>query len=222
MAIRWADWMEAADDIEGLWTRYRALEDQGGDRATVLDALTAFVRRVEAAPPNIRRTWVDECLRASSDPKAGFHIRSPLFQRVLFPELKARYVTGDAPAARALAQLSQPLFRYRAGWEALGRPGEVDLWKEAYRRDPSFEDARAKLVVSTANFIRYTLHELPAGVLYGTDGATLEQCDDLVAGALSGAEARTVAGPGAPRATPRPRASTPSGYCTASPRTSRR
>lgn len=172
--------MEAADDIEGLWKRYRALENQGGDRPTVLEALTAFVGRVEGAPPNIRRTWVDECLRASSDPNAGFHIRSPLFERVLFPELKARYVTGDAPAALALAQLSQQLFRYRAGWEALGRPGEVDLWKEAYRRAPSVEDARAKLVSSTANFIQYTLHELPAGVLYGTDGATLEQCDDLV------------------------------------------
>lgn len=173
--------MEAADEIEGLWRRYRELENRGGDRATMLDALIAFVGRVEAAPPNIRRTWADECLRASSDPKARLHIRSPLFERVLFPELKARYITGDAPAARALAQLSQQLFRYREGWEALGWPGEVDLWKEAYRRDPSFEHARAKLVSATANFIHYTLHELPAGVLYGTDGATLEQCDELVA-----------------------------------------
>jgi hypothetical protein len=172
--------MEAGDDLEGLWKRYRELENRG-DRAAVLDALSAFVTGVENAPASVRGFWTDECLRASSDPNSGFRIRAPLFQRVLFPELRARYVAGDAPAARALAQLSQELFRYREGWEALGWPGEVDLWKEAYRRDPTSGDARAKLVAATASFIRYTLHELPAGVLYGSDGATLEQCNDLVA-----------------------------------------
>jgi hypothetical protein len=25
----------------------------------------------------------------------------------------------------------------------------------------------------------YVLHELPAGILYGTDGATIDQCDEL-------------------------------------------
>jgi hypothetical protein len=172
--------MEAEDDIEGLWRRYRELEEHGV-RAAVLDALTAFVARIEVAPPDLRRRWTDECLRSSFDPKTGFRVRAPLFQRVLFPELQARYAAGDADAARSLAQLAQHLFRYREGWESLGFPGEVDLWKEAYRRDPSSEEARAKVVDSTALFIQYTLHELPVGVLYGPDGATLEQCDDLIA-----------------------------------------
>ena len=171
--------MEPADDIEGLWRQYRELEN-GGDRAAMLSALAAFVPRIEGAPSDIRQTWIDECLRASSDPNDGFRIRAPLFQRVLFPELKTRYLAGDAASARALAGLSQELYRYAAGWAELGWPGEVDLWKEAYRRDPTSDLARAKLLASTARFIQYTLHELPAGVLYGTDGATVEQCDDLL------------------------------------------
>ncbi|MGC4070166.1 MAG: hypothetical protein QM784_37010 [Polyangiaceae bacterium] len=172
--------MDAADDIDELWRHYLELENRG-DRAAMLDALAAFVGRIENAPQHTRQIWADECLQASSAPKAGFRVRAPLFQRVLFPELKARYIAGEAQAARALAQLSQELFRFREGWEALGWPSEVDLWKEAYRRDPSAEDARARLVTSTASFIMYTLHELPAGVLYGSNGATLEQCDDLIA-----------------------------------------
>lgn len=121
------------------------------------------------------------CIRTCVDANARIRIRAPLFRRVLFPELRSRYAAGDAAAARILAELSQELFRYREGWEQLGWPGQVDLWKEAYRRDPSSEVARAKLVASTANFIRYTLHELPSGVLYGSDGASIAQCDDLVA-----------------------------------------
>jgi len=171
--------VEPADDIEGLWRHYRELENRG-DRAAMLSALTAFVARIEGAPSDIRQTWIDKCLRASADPNDRFRIRAPLFQRVLFPELKARYLAGDAASARALAELSQELYRYAAGWAELGWPGEIDLWKEAYRRDPSSDLARAKLLASTAQFIRYTLHELPAGILYGTDGATVEQCNDLV------------------------------------------
>jgi hypothetical protein len=172
--------VDPPDDIERLWRQYRELEDRA-ERAAMLSALEAFVARVEAAPSSIRALWIDKCLRARADPNHGFQIRAPLFQRVLFPELQSRYIAGDAAAARTLAELSQELYRYREGWKALGWPGEVDLWKEAYRRDPSSDVARVKLVESTAHFIQYTLHELPAGVLYGTDGATAEQCNDLVA-----------------------------------------
>jgi hypothetical protein len=170
--------VELADDIEGLWRRYREAENRG-DRATILRALTAFVARIETAPASVRGVWTDECLRAASNPKDALRIRAPLFQRVLFPELKSRYLAGDAASARALAEFSQELFRYREGWAGLGWPGEVDLWKEAYRRDPSSDVTRVKLVASTARFIQYTLHELPAGVLYGNNGATVEQCKDL-------------------------------------------
>ena len=172
--------MERTDDIEGLWRRYRELESRG-DRGAFLRALEAFVARVESATPSVRRYWTDECLRAASDATAPVRLRAPLFQRVVFPELRSRYLAGDAASARALAEFSQDLFRYREGWEALGWPGEVDLWKEAYHRDPSSDFARMKLVASIARFIQYTLHELPAGVLYGNNSATVEQCSDLEA-----------------------------------------
>jgi hypothetical protein len=89
-------------------------------------------------------------------------------------------LAGDPTAAIVLAELSQELFRYRDGWAALGYPGEMELWQEAYRRDPTSEKARSMLVKSIARHIQYTLHELPAGVLFGTNGATIEQCSELI------------------------------------------
>lgn len=168
------------DHVEALWNRYLDLEIRG-DRAAYLEALESFAQRFETLPSDTRTAWVDAFLRARSRPDAVVRVRTPLFRRVLFPVLKERYVAGDAEACRLLAEFSRQLYRYKEGWADLGHPSELDLWKEAYRRDPGFEAVRSRLVDSIAGFVRYTLHELPIGVLYGTDGATLEQCDDLLA-----------------------------------------
>ena len=47
-------------------------------------------------------------------------------------------------------------------------------------QDPNDSRSRQQLIRIIANHLRYTLHELPAGVLFGTDGATVEQCDELL------------------------------------------
>jgi hypothetical protein len=76
----------------------------------MVSALGAFIRRIEDSPPDTRATWVEHFLRARID---DLPVRAPLFQRVLFPELKARYVAGDAEACLFLAKLSRELIRYR-------------------------------------------------------------------------------------------------------------
>ncbi len=37
------------------------------------------------------------------------------------------------------------------------------------------------MVQRLAGYLEYTLHELPDGVLYGADGATEQECDELLA-----------------------------------------
>jgi hypothetical protein len=55
------------------------------------------------------------------------------------------------------------------------------LLLEALRVDPSDRKARQNLVGRRASYLKYTLHELPTGVLYGHNGATIAECDELVA-----------------------------------------
>ena len=55
------------------------------------------------------------------------------------------------------------------------------LLLEAVRVDPSDRKARRILVRHRASYLEYTLHELPAGVLYGHNAATIAECDELVA-----------------------------------------
>lgn len=35
-------------------------------------------------------------------------------------------------------------------------------------------------LIHKISYIRYTLHELPSGVLYGSNGATDKECDELI------------------------------------------
>jgi hypothetical protein len=106
-----------------------------------------------------------------------------LFERVLFPALAEALDARVPGSARWLAGLSQHLHRCRACMERLGhdRSSEWALLRAAAAQDPADGLSRRQLVRLIADHLRYTLHELPAGVLYGVDGATVDQCDELLA-----------------------------------------
>ena len=53
------------------------------------------------------------------------------------------------------------------------------LLEETLRRDPSCDAARTELVRRHLDYIGFTLHELPVGVLYGMHGATPTECEEL-------------------------------------------
>src|SRR5262249_24513856 len=45
--------------------------------------------------------------------------------------------------------------------------------------DPADQRSRQRLLETIAERLRYSLHEIPAGVLYGIDGASPQQCQEL-------------------------------------------
>jgi hypothetical protein len=166
-------------ELRKIWISYLAHEAHGLRR----DALADLRRMIEAlqADPPLRDAWVAELLARREHGATHEPLRVPLFQQVIFPFLEERYRAGDAGAARWLARLSQLLLQARACWETLGWPGPIALWREAYRRDPADEESRKALIGEMVSHTRYTLHELPTGVLSGADGATPDECTDLLA-----------------------------------------
>jgi hypothetical protein len=57
---------------------------------------------------------------------------------------------------------------------------ERGLLREALRVDPSDVKARRGLIENEARYLQYTIHELPAGVLYGHNSASIEECSELL------------------------------------------
>jgi hypothetical protein len=162
-------------EIHELWLRYVDQEVQGV-RKRALGTLGQFTTALRAADQPLRDRWARQFLQQKLEEGLGVPLRTPLFEEILFPLLVKDYRSGDCHAAKWLAQLGQVLIQARPCWEAMGRPSTGELWREAYRRNPDDEQVRKELIDVIASHIRYTLHELPAGVLFGANGATSDEC----------------------------------------------
>jgi hypothetical protein len=170
-----------AEALEELWQTYIDAERKG-IRADALRALAAAVDALLELPRDERHSWV---LRVASDfagDNCGFPLRTPLFRKVILPELAAGTLAGEPSCARLLAHFDQFLLRVGPGECALPEAlcSRRGLLAEALRLEPSDSRARAALVEWDARYLVYTLHELPSGVLYGHDGASVDQCEELL------------------------------------------
>jgi hypothetical protein len=170
--------MDLPGDVQTNWRRYLDLERRGRLCGGV-NINDEIVSRVEALDPSARLVWARNLLTCKLDLHEVIVFGTPLFERVLFPALMEWYAHGDPNAAKWLAQLSEKVLSSRGCWEAMGGPGEVDLWEEAYRRNPNDDDIRQSLVKAIASYIRYTLHELPICVLCRNGWPSEEQCELL-------------------------------------------
>ncbi len=164
--------------MEGLWQQYRDAEARRV-RHQAVAALDVLIARVLEQPEHEWRAWARAVAAAVSDKKDDVPIRMPLFRRVLLPALIDGINREEPGCARWLAHLESLLMRC----DLEGLPENLrtadGLLQEALRVDPSDAVSRRRLVESWASYLDYTLHELPSGVLYGHDGATPEQCDEL-------------------------------------------
>jgi hypothetical protein len=166
-------------DVEALWVEYQDAE-KDRIRGLTMDRLETFIDRLLAEPSNVWRPWALELAASVADRGSDLQVRFPLFRRVLLPALAKGVTSHEAGCARWLARFESLL--YHSDQSAL--PEElrtaVALLREAVRLDADDALARRRLVERHASYLDYTLHELPDEVLYGQDGATPEQCDDLL------------------------------------------
>lgn len=152
-------------------------------RQTALVKLELFIESLKAIHCGEWHPWALDIARQVADTKADIPVRSPLFKDVLFPALHDAICSGAAEPVRWLAGFSQLLYHSKEALEKLPEDmrSEFGLLCEAVRRNP--QDAKSKQRLRDLHQSRfdYVLHELPVGVLYGHDGATIEQCAELLA-----------------------------------------
>lgn len=163
-----------------LWDVYQRLESRSV-RAEKLRALAAFLDCLAKSPDHEWFPWARALAEAVVDKGESFIIRMPLFERAVFPALLEGYRAGLPGCARWLAGLFDLLCRSRSSREKLPETerSAVGLLRAALRHDPTDQRSRRQLLEKLANRLRYSVHEVPAGVLYGVDGASAEQCLEL-------------------------------------------
>jgi hypothetical protein len=157
--------------------------ERAGSREEKLNALQTFIDELLRDAQYDWRPWALSVARKVIDDGDETVIRMPLFKRVIFPSLFEALDAKAPGAARWLAGLSQLLYQCHSCLRRLGdlRSTEVALLRLALEHDPSDQRARNRLIHAVADRFQFCLHELPAGVLYGMNGATPTECDELLA-----------------------------------------
>ena len=169
--------MKLSPESERRWAAYLAAE-RDRVRAVTMPALDAFLEALLAEQPTVWKGWAKNLARQVADEGAGWPVRFPLFRRALLPALVESIAARESGPARWLASFDQLLLHAPGALPEELRTSEA-LLMEALRVNPQDQRARLKLVEHLASYLDYTLHELPAGVLWGRDGATAEQCVEL-------------------------------------------
>ncbi len=163
-----------------LWEAYQAAEGRA-PRAEKLRALRVFLDSLGSSSPTDWFPWARSLAEQVVDHGLDLVIRRPLFESAIFPALLAGCHARLPGSARWLAGLADHLWGSPGCREKLqGKEAtELGLLWAAIRHDPADRRSRLRLIDKIAYQLRYSIHEVPSGVLYGIDGASPEQCQEL-------------------------------------------
>jgi len=168
-------------DVERFWMDYLAAE-RVRIRQESLDALDSFMNALLQLPVEVWQPWARQLSRQIVDEGDSTPIRLPLFQKVIFPALLAGIHGSVAGSCRCLAGFALLLYKSPSCATQLPQHmrSEFGLLQQAVQTDPTDKLAKQRLLALMRYRFEYVLHELPVGVLYGQNGATIEECDELL------------------------------------------
>jgi len=166
------------DHQQRLWDEYASAEG-AGPRADAISKLRLFISAVDAVELTERDSWALALVQRCFDSGGTPPIRQPLFAEVIFPALLRGLLEGSRVCARWLG--SAPATLFSPSQRSLlpeGLRSPVDLL--AFAADGG-KDARASasLAAELARLLGDAVHEVPAGVLYDSHGASASELAEL-------------------------------------------
>ena len=102
-----------------------------------------------------------------------------IWKEIVYPELAARML-DDPRAVRGMIQTIQNLYSSKHEWNSLQWVTEYQLVANLLKMvpdDPWAQERRENCLVAE---LEHAIHEWPSGILYGMNGATTEQCEEIL------------------------------------------
>lgn len=106
-------------------------------------------------------------------------IRMPLFSKVLHPVINQGIIDGDIKAIKILLSLTQQLYQYQSLTKEYTHTS-ASLIREGLKIDPDDKELLDLYEKDTRSYLLYTVHELPTGILYNSNSADIQACDELL------------------------------------------
>ena len=158
------------------WKKYCQAEHDN-IRSVLLVELEQFISLLLQSEPAEYKNWVYDLSAKVIDEDNNFPVRMPLFEKVILPILWDGCNNNVSGCARWLAGFNQQIYKSKSIQNILGKNfSEIYFLKLAIKHDPFDSLAKKKLILALASQLEYSIHEIPAGVLWGNDGASIHQC----------------------------------------------
>ncbi|WP_338831268.1 hypothetical protein [Bradyrhizobium sp. 27S5] len=137
--------------------------------------LVAFLRSFNSSEE--REDWTHTFLETHT---YGARVRHEIYAELIFPVLLAGNKRNDAWSLYWLAGTCENLYTARGLHEQIKFKNKIDLLKDAYAIERNSSEVCEALLKSLLDYFDYASHEWPAGILWGHDGATLKQCNEIM------------------------------------------
>lgn len=102
-----------------------------------------------------------------------------IWKKIILPELERR-IEYDPLAIKAMILTIQNLYSSKPDHERLDYITEERLTIKLIKINPNDEWAINRRITQLRRWLSYTIHEWPSGVLYGMDGASVDECDEIL------------------------------------------
>ena len=111
--------------------------------------------------------------------KQNITIQQPLFRNLIYPILSGQVIENNLQAIKALLRLEKQLSSYQ-GYSKDTKYLSSILLAKGMSIDPDDLELLEFSEKIKREYLHYTLHEMPSGILFETNGATLYECDELI------------------------------------------
>ena len=157
-----------------LFEQYETAKEQGNKRlaaSLIANFIETFTTDAE------REEWTRWYV---SNRAIGNSVRHELFEQVIFPVLLAGHKRSDPWCIEVLERCAQNLYKAEHLWSQVGYQTEMQLAEHRLELTPNDIATKERVLGHLINWFQYSEHEWPAGILYGSDGATEPQCQEIL------------------------------------------
>ena len=151
--------------------RYIFLEKTEVLRANKIKAMQALLTAFEAEK-QLSLSEINGLVQA-------VNVRQPVFEKLIYPVLEEGVEVGNIEAIKTMISLMQHVYIYqsrRKEWKY----DAADLISAGLHINPTDGELLNWKYDAAVRYLRYTIHEIPAGVLWDANSANESQCQELL------------------------------------------
>lgn len=145
-----------------------------GQRKKASEALAIFIN---SFANDEKKSWVWSYLKSFDKENPPF-IRYEIFRDLVYPVLKEGYLQNDIASTIWLAILYDNIYNNKYIYNEVNLTS-IELLEKCINIDPQNNEAKKLLLTQLIRRLVYCIHEWPSGILYGNNGASIEECQEI-------------------------------------------